>query len=134
MTEQLVSFDTAKLAKEKGFDWKTLHFYTKPNSKMFGVDEKGRLYPIKNTSKKLYKCGEYAALNIKNTYYAPTQSLLAKWLRDVHNINNLYVIKTNKGWTHSFSLLIENISWEVYNTYEEALEIGLVKALKLIKI
>lgn len=53
MKEELTTFETAKLAKEKGFNIETLHFYTKSNSKMFGIDEKGRSYPIKNTSKKL---------------------------------------------------------------------------------
>ena len=76
MIEHLVSFETAKLAKEKGFDLETPYFYTKPNSKMFGLDEKGRAYHIKNTAKKLYTCGEEATLNIENVYVAPTQSLL----------------------------------------------------------
>jgi len=76
MEETLISFETAMLAKEKGLDLITIFFYTKPNSKMFGIDEHGRTYPIKNTPKKAYKCGEEAVLHVKNAYSAPTQGLL----------------------------------------------------------
>lgn len=30
MNEQLISFETAKLAKEKGFDLKTMSYYSHP--------------------------------------------------------------------------------------------------------
>ena len=42
MEETLIQFETAKLAKEKGFDVECLHFYTNPGSKMYGVDEAAR--------------------------------------------------------------------------------------------
>ena len=42
MKEQIIEFETAKLAKDRGFEIQCLYFYTKPNSKMFGLDEKGR--------------------------------------------------------------------------------------------
>jgi hypothetical protein len=149
MREQLISFKTAKKAKEKGFEIETLHFYTKPNSKMFGIDEKGRSYPIKNTSKKLYKCGEQAALNIESVYLAPTQSLLQKWLRDNHNIiidvvayydeKDLPLTKTNKPKPKGYfvwNYYDENFTEEKaikFSDYEEALEIGLLEALNLIE-
>ena len=43
-----VSFELAKLLKKVGFDKESLKFYTKQNSKMFGIDEHGRNYPMKN--------------------------------------------------------------------------------------
>jgi hypothetical protein len=81
-----VSFEQAKALKEKGFDVQCNCFYTKPNSKMFGVDEHGRIYPIKNTPKKLYRIGEYATLNTSSVISAPEQWQLVEWLRINHNI------------------------------------------------
>lgn len=84
--EQLIEFQTAKLAKEKGFNWETLHFYTKPGSKMLGIDERGRYYPMKNISKKIYTRDKNVAVNMESVYQAPTQSSLQRWLREVYNI------------------------------------------------
>ena len=74
-----VDFNTAKVLKEKGFDEECNNFYTKPNSKMFGISEKGRYYPIQNISRKLYTVGEHATLNDKNIYYAPEQYQIIDW-------------------------------------------------------
>ena len=143
MKEELITFETAKLAKEKGFNnlESLTYFYTKPNSKMFGIDEEGRSYPIKNTSKKLYKCGEHAALRIESIIEAPTQSLLQKWLRDVYKIevtcykedNNKYSVSRGKftSTENTLSGTTGNINY--FDSYEEALEVGLLDALKLIK-
>lgn len=138
MIEQLISFEIAKLGKEKGFNIETIYFYTIPNSKMFGLDEKGRSYPISNTSKKLYKVGEYATLNSRNVIFAPTQSLLAKWLREVHKLHITIII--GYGEITWYSFIIQSIDSDSYiqdyegsfNTYEEALEQGLISSLKLI--
>lgn len=81
-----VTFELAKLLKEKLFNNETEHFYTKPNSKMFGIDEHGRYYPIKNISKKLYRCGEHAALNSESVYSAPTIAEVVVWLYKKHGI------------------------------------------------
>jgi hypothetical protein len=104
MKEQLITFETAKLAKERGFNnlESFTYFYTKPNSKMFGIDEEGRSYPIKNTSKKLYKRGEHAALRVENIIEAPTQSLLQKWLREKYKIDLTVMIR----FADSYSVII----------------------------
>lgn len=128
MEEQLINFKTAKLAKEKGFDIETLHFYTKPRAKMFGIDEHGRSYPIKNTSKKLYTCGEESVLNIKNVIFVPTQSLLQKWLREVYKIDVL-PYKVNDKYTTEYN---GSENEALKDTYEKALELGLYQSLKLI--
>lgn len=153
MEEQLISFETAVLAKEKGFNIETLHFYVNPGSKMFGIDEHNRFYPIERASKKLYNIGEEATLNTKNVIYAPTQSLLQKWLREKHNcvveihmhsdsehekFNNkndfFYYVEVNyygKNFDYPQNEH-EDFSQSHFNTYEEALEKGLEEALKLI--
>lgn len=146
MTEKIIDFDTAKLAKEKGFEVNCLHFYTKLNSKMFRIDEHGRTYTIKNTTKKLYKCGEEAALNIESVYLAPTQSLLQKWLRDNYNIDiqvlivkpgykeykvEIYRIEENNPhYLHTF--IRDGDYVKFFLLYEDALEAGLKESLKII--
>ena len=141
MKEELIKFETAKLATEVGFDIETLHFYTKPNSKMFGIDEHGMYYPIKNWPKKLYKSGEEAVLNIKNIYFAPTQSLIQKWLREIHGIQIVvwwrdkedkfyYEIGYSKGNVRQVQTGNRDL---LFNSYEEALEEAIVYSLNFIK-
>jgi hypothetical protein len=122
MEEQLVSFETSKLAKEKGFSEKCNYYYQNDNlvnqinSNSDGYDEPS----------------------------APTQSFLQQWLRDEHEICvNTFMI----GWAdltlsnHCKINFINNDLWEWFVptkgkdnlTYEEALEIGLQEGLKLIK-
>lgn len=138
MTEELIQYNTAVLAKEKECDLISLHFYVKPSSKMFGLDEKNRPYPIVNTHKRLYTVGEHATLNAKNTFYAPTQNYLQKWLREVHNIHispmfigpdtNKYQYRIDvegSGNTGEYS------KW--FTNFEECFEDGLVFGLNLIK-
>ena len=54
-----------------------------------------------------------------------TQSLLQKWLRDVHHID-IELIKLLNKWTD------RNMKMPLFNTYEEALEESLQYALMLI--
>jgi hypothetical protein len=70
MTEQLISFETAKLAKEKGFNWKCYQAY----DWISGFP--GNTHTGYNNWNKF---GDGKAS-------APTQSLLQKWLRDEHKI------------------------------------------------
>jgi hypothetical protein len=94
-----VDFNTAKLLKEKEFKENCNRFYTKSNSKMFGIDEHGRYYPIKNTPKKLYTIGEHVALSVKNVYSAPEQWQVVEWLLQNHRLDIIIKYpesKTNK--------------------------------------
>ena len=69
---------------------------------------------------------------------APTQSLLQKWLREKHDIHIIIQTGINDKIWYSFQLLqISNNTIlldkeEMYNTYEEALEIALKESLSLI--
>ncbi len=81
-----VNFTLAKLLKEKEFEGNYSYFYTSPNSKMFGIDEHHRHYPIINTPKKLYTLGENVALNIENVYPAPTIAEVVMWIYKKYNI------------------------------------------------
>lgn len=140
MELKVIDFETAKLAKEVGFDEETLHFYVKPNSKMFGVDEQGRTFPIKNIPKKLYTVGKHATLNHKNVYSAPTQELLRKFLRtkyniDIHIKSHQYEESDTKDYFTEVRFWNESPSNDclrigIYDSYEQALEAGLKEALK----
>jgi hypothetical protein len=110
MKEQLILFETAKLAKEKGFDEPSDTYVTKGDK---------------------YETEEGAFF--KNSYgfiTASTQFLLQKWLREEHNIHIVipgkwaFIIQTeeNNSAAHGYD----------YVSYEEALEAGLQEALKLV--
>ena len=145
MQEQLVLYETAKLAKEKGFDWKvSLHYESNGNRFIDKV--------------------ECNFNNVELICSAPTQSLLQKWLREVHNIHievlpryqpkKLNTEEVLYSWAisckpfdkydghndvlnhwigiHNGAPYIEDIFYHVVKTYEEALEIGLYQALLLL--
>ena len=143
MEEQLISYETAKLAKEKGFDEKVYREY----------DKSGYL---RCTSKSAdVVLGPYDELLKSTEYPAPTQSLLQRWLREVHNCfidilphrdgdskNKQWKSKKDVFWTVEVDYYGKNFEINLTNnadftqhfnkTYEEALEIGLYQALLLI--
>lgn len=131
MEEIRVTVKTAKLAQEKGFLQKPFP--------CFGSE--GNLHTV-----------EYFDTSHPNAfrYYQPTQSLLQKWLREVHGKHiQIYVMEkwldsgnemtiyfeVNLKTTNSLSG-INNVKSNMleFKTYEEALEVGLFEGLKLIKI
>lgn len=123
MEDQLITFKTAKLAKEKGFNELSFNYFL-----MDGTAEEDLEKNYFNNNIQTYK-------NI-NTISQSSQSLLQKWLRDIHNIIVLispYIGETAEGWSGEIYInrqfgLTGGIS--DYDTYEEALEVGLQKALK----
>ena len=79
ITEDYVSYEVAKLLKEKGFDEPCLMCYT--------YDEKLGNYGQYNS----YKNSEVFSLT------APTLQMAMKWLREVHNLN-VEVYRTACGY------------------------------------
>lgn len=120
MQEQLISFKTAKLAKEKGFNWKTFWFYT--IEKLYEYD----------TIEELFECEiKFSSDHFDGSASAPTQSILQKWLREIHNIHIEIKEVINNQWT--YNLRSKNIFCNNnYKSYEDALESGLFNALELI--
>lgn len=123
--EQFVSFDTAKLLKEAGFDVPCFNQYT----------ERGTIWHC--------DCPE----NFNKSQCAtscPTQALAARWLREVHRIalDVAFIPPSVYGdvWQYFFGEM-DDMIWEgdydtperKYATYEEAFEAGLQEAIKLIK-
>lgn len=125
MKEQLITFETAKLAKERGFDdVRTNHL-----PYMLEGDDEGCI------GASIY-CKVYAN--------CCTQSFLQKWLREVHNID-VFINRDGMFKKESYCIFIhdnikdisrlrplDNDVFSGYSTYEEALEVGLQEALKLV--
>jgi hypothetical protein len=147
MEDKLIEFETAKLAKEKGFDVVQDYVYNQyeenDNTELeiecveFSKEELERYI----TFKEYTKC-----------WLCPTQSLLQRWLREVHNlnveVNNYGYNKKDKHFSFRCSIrLITKIEnklsieckskieqdWFIFRSYEEALEEALLESLKLIK-
>lgn len=121
IAESYVSFDTAKLLKEAGFDEVCRSAY--------------------------YATGNSAVMYERNSMLSPgyvsrpTQALAARWLREVHRIHIFsnyffedgrwfYVIVDLKE-SHEVRAIHPDI--RSYQSNEEALEAGLQEAIKLIK-
>jgi len=66
ITEDYVSFETAKLLKEKGFEGKMHTFYTEKGTEMESA---------------------YVVPSAFFPIYRPTLQIAMKWLREVHNIH-----------------------------------------------
>lgn len=116
MEEQLISFETAKLAKQKGFDIIT--------KEMYGCQVIPQLESYNETKWVLYK--DYC--------YAPTQSLLQRWLREKYKIS---VEVSTESCYYSVAVVNQNKNYNSYyethyKMWEEALESGLLNALKQI--
>jgi len=140
MDEQLISFETAKLAKEKGFDEFCLNIYN-------NIGELEDSFDLEEELEFMTKATELRnSLLCKNTQYddntwisAPTQSLLQKWLREKHNVE--FVIKPFRDSSLNKTTYVADpiniitgrtARIKRCDTYEEALEKGLQEALKLI--
>lgn len=145
-----VTFKTARKAKNRGFDepCRFICRYTVGETPV--IDELIDFIDIKFCKN---------SGNAKNDYAIPTQSDLQKWLREKHNL--VVEIKFNEGlfrMIHKKSTnkkakdfrwnvyMSENVSSnpdvpiyhdfssnDTYDTYEQALENGLWKALKMIR-
>jgi hypothetical protein len=120
-----INLETAKLAKEKGYDESCSSVFVDGIPKdLGGIQRKNSTY--------------------QNQITRPIQSDLQKWLREVHEIhidiqeweftNWYFYIKDGRtSPVKSIRLEIdEDTKWE-FDSYEEALEIGLQEALKLIE-
>ena len=141
MKEQLITFETAKLAKEKGFDWATDKHYE--NSLTESINEEdGKSGPFGWEKGEINLQSDYFINNWKecdlssSSWYlcsAPTQSLLQKWLREEHD----YQINNNMDSQNMYHCMIyrnRDVAGPFFSySYEEALEKGLQESLKLIK-
>ena len=118
ITEDYVSFEIAKLLKEKGFDEPCKARY----------DNNGTLhyekYPIEASRAEMY-----------NSILCPTRQMTIKWLREVHNIFivNNYINEKNSSYIISLwqgDNCYKNITSKDYPIYEEAVEAAIKYCLE----
>lgn len=143
--DQIIALETAKLAKEKGYDIFGYGSYTE-----YLINQVDPEYPEGGGSFSMTK-GEVVFDNayFKNgyeksdysceTYYmcaAPTQTLLARWLREVHGIHiEIYTNASGYGYilTKTNGTVIKEIEDDIFfESNEIALEIGLTITLERI--
>jgi hypothetical protein len=147
MKEDLITFETAKVAKEKGFNIPCFDYYNpKYNTTFKGVeyDSDGYIEWDWNNNSTSKIASPYPNVEIKGQCSAPTQSLLQKWLREKHSIHILMNVGMNNGVIQFFYCNVFIFGKNLYKcrfrsktsiyTYEEALEEGLFEALTLIKL
>ena len=78
--EDYVSFETAKLLKEKGFEYN-------PDESYWLIDADNKMYWVSRIG--AYECVDVPTESFqvpKNGYRLVTQAVAMKWLREVHNI------------------------------------------------
>jgi len=157
MIEDLITFETAKLAKEKGFNIPTIDLWYREDNNTGKIHKgKARHQRYINCSK-MYSgsnVGDYEESEItiedivrkpsdypaeKKLYPAPSQSVLQKWLREIYNIHvttNIYNCSVKTTFYRSrityFKDNLEQNKYRGLGKYEQAFEIGLQEALKLI--
>jgi len=139
MEDQLISFKVAKLAKEKGFDELCRTFY--------GYDSTEEEYNLIGLNSPSF-INSRESLNKFNDIAAPTQSLLQRWFREVHNIhisiNKVYEYQKTPAIFIGYCIYLSNDPYielkindklliMLFPSYEKALEIALQEAPKLIK-
>ncbi len=128
ITEDYVSFETAKLLKERGFDAECDYLYV--NGKL--VKAQGFACNWNN--------GETLFADYKNECSAPTLQMAMKWLRNIHDIVCSVGLFTDLPimppyW--SFNILNQstaNVMYEAFDvkceTYEEAAEAAIKYCLE----
>ena len=123
ITEDYVSFNTAKLLKEKGFDWEVLNYF--------------------NAGTRLSTTRIARNWNRVEVFHsAPTLQMAMKWLREVHKLQvspRYDEVEDEKERLHyvwffdilsmsPYKMLSE--SEHGYNTYEEACEVAIKYCLE----
>lgn len=138
MEEKKVSYQIAKLAFEKGFDW-PCHWIVR-YSKGFQTDYYDDAHSYIGCLTFELEDTFNASENTDEPHYlAPEQGLLQKWLRDVHGFH-IDIFQTEDPPYDKFyyremkigQYFTLSIDHQESGTYEEALENGLVKCLNRI--
>ncbi len=115
MQDQLVTLETAKKAKRKGFWWDTFNFAYETSDGELQLD-----YGYNHTMRK------------NDSLKVPTQSLMQKFARVEYN-KNMYPIKNKNGWLCVIIDLDDEDDYEftrMYTSYEDALEAGITLFLE----
>lgn len=151
MKEELVTLETAYLLKEKGFDERTLYAYQN-NGMLYNdgnrIPSSYNSLPVPNLCEEFFECdAKKTCLKCKLAIYliaAPNQSTAQKWLRETKNLH-ISIIRNACGYSYDIckaengTHITDGIfkgpnDGGQWDTYEEALEVGIQESLKLIKL
>lgn len=153
MKEKRIDLETAKLAKERGFNKKTSKSWKQPVVTPRGTcDKLAREYRIEKTNDRYSSFTEISYPN--EDFPAPTQSLLSKWLRETHNIDVDVTRDPEVHYKDEVRWIVKVSDWNDikrikysiaelkhpnhshfidFKSFEEAFEVGLVEGLKMVK-
>ena len=133
--EYYISFEVSQLLKEAGFDWKCRCYY----------ETSGRLRGTTRGDFNNYNLPFVLENNgpVIQLYSAPTLEVAQRWLREVKglhicvkadeaSINCKYFVTVIVSDTNWGNVQDENKKTILFNTYEEAQEAGIKKALEII--
>lgn len=131
MTEEFVTLETAKLLKEKGFDETCEYCILNQDDDVIGAS-RGCIINEKIVRHK----------NIKNAIPITSLYQAQKWLRETKNMH-VCIYRSASGYGYDISKadngthIINDLSdgpneAGLWDTYEEALEVGIQEALKLV--
>ena len=134
MNEDFVTYKQAVKLKELGFDWECNHYYNvdhvlcENNNEPFSIFTKDTYYENHNND------NDWSTI-----CSAPTLAQAAKWLRekDICVTSNINIRGGKYKFNWSITLFKEGRGiWDesvIYDTYEQALSVGIDKALNLIE-
>ena len=142
MEDEIVSFETAMLLKEKGFNEPCPYYYEDDELYKLGYYHGEGTGFVRNNSP---IDGRFLCEKMQCT--APTQSLAQKWLRETRNVTfnanphsndgkiiyvvTIKVISSNKYIDFNVMMDTSNKA-TMFDTYEDAIESGLKHCLKSI--
>jgi hypothetical protein len=137
ITEELITYKTAQLAKQAGFDAPCFYYYyanqilQEPyleNGSSTDCDFRVDLTDLLDNR----NCKSYENSN-NEIISAPSQSLLQRWLREVYEIH-MYPTRCKFKTKYSWIIFEDNkvLQGEKWKTYELALEQALQEALTII--
>lgn len=142
MKEQLISLETARLAKEKGFEAKLYTYYDAQTQELRPITACVR-QTLKSATGTPYgqnTIEDYEAVlvdmdnSLDECILAPTQSLLQKWLRDEHSIHIEIQLSSERPFNQFFYRIIhigQYFTLSHDDFYSESYEVVLEKALQM---
>ena len=120
ITEDYVSFETAKLLKKKGFDKSISHVYSN-NGELLRLCDYG-IRDLTNTECNGYSEWQFPIEDVDTIISAPTLWEAMKWLRKVHSIDIDIIsrLSLNADNDHCYSYVIKHQYDKYhYRTYSE---------------
>ena len=143
--EYYVSLEVAKLLKEAGFDWEIMSFYTNDITEGCESEYELRLVKFDNWNGKNKSWCDLVS--------CPTLDIAQRWLRvvkgiyiGINEIENKRAVTNSDGWTFHYEYGKPTFDCDIkdercedmctlydsFDTYEEAQEAGIKKALEII--